>query len=761
MRNSILISILILFISGNLLSQTMTILQKADDSYSKKRYTEAIAHYNKALKKKKKKNDKVAFINFRIAECYRHGNHYTKASEFYAKAIKARYKDPIAMLHYSDMQILLGNYEHAIEILNEYLEYHAPDNSDALQKIASCKFAIEAMKDTTNFTIMNIASINTEFSEYGIGVVDKAFIFSSTRKGKNDKEVYSYTGQGFSHFYETVLDVENLNMNRAKKVRGDINSEYNDGTFTWDKKNNQIFFMQCNGPDGKDDLCRIFTSEFTRNRWAKPVLFTETEMGTNVGHPSISEDGNTLFFVSDHPAGKGKTDIWMIEKKGGNWREPVNVGEPINTSGREMFPYIKGDTLYFASDGHPGFGGLDIFYSIRDINGKFTEPVNMKRPVNSSADDFNIIFVTETSGFFCSNRPGGMGDDDVYSFRYVPVKYKVSGLIADKDSNQPLEKALVIIAGSNGSLDSLLTDPQGKYTMENVIPGIQYSVKVSKNEYFEEFKGFGETANIPEAQLKEIGFVVNFNLMRITKDEIVIQNIYYDYDKWDLRDTSKYELDKIVLLLSQNPDIKIMINSHTDDRGAVEYNRNLSEKRAESVVKYLITKGIASDRLAAKGWGKSNLIVANAATEEEHQKNRRTTFNIMNVDEITNMQRQQHEAAETSLTTERVKEEGVIEVAVRKKSDVSLKVQFAALSNPMDRRTVSRINKAIPEWDVEHFKDADGLLKYVIGELDNIDDANELKDRMRVNGYEQAFIVAFKGKERIKISEALKLLGYE
>lgn len=741
----------------------MTVLQKADLSYKKKEYSVSIELYTKALKKHKKKRDVASFIKFRIAECYRLGNNYAKAAEFYEKALKDRYDDPVAYLYYADMLMLGGDYESAKDALNTFLEGD-PDNEIAKRKLESCDFAIKAQGDSTMYTVMNITAINSDYSEFGIAYIDENFIFASSRMGKKDKAVYTYTGQGFSDFYETKLDVASLNMKRARKVKGEINSDFNDGTITYDKASSTAYLMQCNGFSGKDTVCKIYSSSFVKKKWTSPKLLKEADDGYNTGHPSISETGEVLYFVSDNPEGEGATDIWMLTKEGEKWGKPVNAGKNINTPGKEMFPYSRGDTLFFASDGQIGFGGLDLFYSVKSGKGEFGKPVNMKLPFNSSADDFNIIFVTDKSGFFCSNRPGGMGDDDVYSFRYIPVMYRVTGVTKDKITRDIIPQAVVVIAGSDGSLDSLLTDSVGRYKFNKVIPGIQYSVKVSKNGFFEEYKGFGGgNSEFVDEKLKLSGYIVDFDLMKITKDEIKIENIYYDYNKWSLRDSSKIELEKIVDFLNNNPGIKIMLNSHTDERGNDDYNFKLSEKRAQSVVEYLISRDIAAERLASRGWGENKLVVKGAQTEEEHQMNRRTTFNIMNVAEVDSIQKLQQETAVTSLTSEKknndLKNPDV--VPAYKKSDVSLKVQFSAMSTPLDKKVINKIKKAIPDWDVEHMKDQDGLYKYTLGSFDNIDDANDLKDKVKEIGYDQAFIVAFKGRTKIKISEALKLLGYE
>ncbi len=539
--------------------------------------------------------------------------------------------------------------------------------------------------------------------------------------------------------------------------------------------------MQCNGFSGKEANCNIYSSSFndTANTWSEAKIFDYNSKEFSSGHPAFTSDGNTMFFVSDMNGGAGSKDIWMMKKNNNTWEQPVNLGYPINTEGKEMFPYVVGDTLlFYASDGNIGFGGLDIYY-VKFNGDHFSEPVNMGTPFNSCSDDFGIIFLAKDSGMFCSNRQGGLGDDDIYSFSLIPVILSASGVITDKVTKKIIEGAIVTITGSDNSSDSTLSGFDGKYYFKNLRPDVKYTINVAKPGYLSDSKTL-QTAKEKYSKnyCKDSGHDIDFELTPIisAEEEIVIPEIYYDFDKWDLRDTSKISLDKIIKMLNENPKIYIRINSHTDERGTEAYNYILSDNRAQSVVNYLIDKGIDPARLTSKGWGKSKHVIQNAQTEEEHQLNRRTTFSIVNANDmsseyhkvefkkIADKIRVKQELLEeknkaVAEKTEKVATEDTNVPVSAVKEGIDFRVQFcASFKAPVEKNYYKKIEENISEFKVEYTKNDDGYYRYTIGSFTDYKDARQMEKRVKKLGYDEAFIVAYNNGVKIGIEELKKIL---
>jgi len=631
-----IITILIaVFIIGNV-SFSQTLLQRADTAFAKKEYTTAIQLYKDVLKKKVKGTDE-ALINFKIGEANKLGNNFKEAITWYDKAIKAGYSEPKAIFNYAEVLTLSGDYSAAKNYYEQYLIIE-PDDKVAQKRLESIKLAASKPKEAPIHAVTNVSELNTKYSEYGVAKVKDKIIFASSRMDKKSK-VYELTGQGFSNFYET----NHISGKWAAPVltNGGINSDFNDGTFYYDEKSNTAYFMQCNGLQGKDQNCNLFTAKYneSNNTWSAAEKFEYNSDKFNIGHPAMTSDGLTLFFVSDMSGGKGGSDIWMMKKSQSTsvWTNPVNLGDQINTKGSEMFPYILGDSLfYFASDGLLGYGGLDIYVCKLNKDGSLGVPQNMMPPFNSSGDDFGILYLTKNSGLFSSNRQGGMGDDDIYSFDLLPVSISVSGTIIDRENKVNIPDATVTLKGSDGSVVTTKSEKDGKYEFKGLKQDVNFTIQSSKDRFLTSEEKKFSTAGVKYDKVynKSTGYDLDLFMIAVTKEEINIPNIYYDYNKADLRPESKVELDKLISILKENPKIKIMINSHTDSRGTLVYNQDLSDRRAQSVVDYLIEKGISKDKLQSKGWAATKPLIKNAKTEDEHQANRRTTFNILNADEL-------------------------------------------------------------------------------------------------------------------------------
>ncbi|MEL7146297.1 MAG: OmpA family protein, partial [Bacteroidota bacterium] len=387
----------------------------------------------------------------------------------------------------------------------------------------------------------------------------------------------------------------------------------------------------------------LYSTRYRNGRWSTPRILNICNPKSWDSSPALSPDGKTLYFASNRKGGYGGTDLYVAKRDPrGRWVDVRNLGEAINTFGNEVFPFVSDDgKLYFSSDGHPGFGQLDLFEATRS-RGVITVK-NMGEPINSADDDFGLHEFNATRGFFTSNRKGGKGDDDIYTYVNEDpdlkiVRYLLTGTvytIDDGGKEVAIPNAKVTITGLGDEiLDEAFTGSSGKFQFQ-VFPEEDYDLIGEKANFFTKRKEFSTIGkSVDKSTLTEFETTITFEtkiiLDPIVLDQpIVLDNIYYDLDKWDIRSDAAKELDKLVTTLVDNPDISIELSSHTDSRQTDEYNQVLSQKRARSAVDYLISKGIASSRLEARGYGESRLIIPNAQTEEEHQRNRRTEFKVI------------------------------------------------------------------------------------------------------------------------------------
>ena len=424
------------------------------------------------------------------------------------------------------------------------------------------------------------------------------------------------------------------------------NEKVNEGSITFSEDGMYMIFAK--GNDGKSsgrNNVDLYWSRFRRGGWTNPRLLNVNTSRSWDSTPYLSKDGKTLYFASNRAKGFGGTDIYKANvNRRGRWINIQNMGPEINTPGNELFPSVTEDgRLYFSSDNHEGFGGLDIFVASRR-GGKITIQ-NPGKPLNSRGDDFGVNPYNLTRGFFTSNRDGGVGDDDIYTFinddpNLKIVNYTLKGTTLtpknDKKELNILGNSAVKLLDLDGQIiDETFTDEKGNYKF-TVYTDEDYILIGEKENYFStrgEFSTVGK--ELDKTKLKEfitnVEFEKNLILDRIIVNKsIVLDNIYYDLDKSDIREDAALELNKLVFILKDNPNISIELSSHTDDRSSVDYNQNLSQRRAESAVSYILSKGIDKNRIIAKGYGESQLIVVNAKTEDEHQINRRTEFKVTN-----------------------------------------------------------------------------------------------------------------------------------
>ena len=600
-------------------------------------YFDAANKFEKSLKDGDAKN------SFLLAESLRKSNRIWQAGDFYSNAINYGIKNEIAY-YYLVLSLKANNkYDEADSVISNYL-VNAKEQS-VIKLINKESIYINNLRnypDTSYYRVKNLTAINTKYAEYSPSFSNDKLFFVSNRKSE---KIYKGTGTPFTDLYEVKTRGANVDINSLKKLEDNINQEkVNEGSITFSSDGTYMIYAKGNnGKSSGRNNVDLYWSRFRRGGWTNPRLLNVNTSRSWDSTPYLSKDGKTLYFASNRSKGYGGTDIYKANvNRRGRWINIQNLGPEINTPGNELFPSVTEDgRLYFSSDNHEGFGGLDIFVASRR-GGKITIK-NPGKPLNSSGDDFGVNPYNPTRGFFTSNRDGGSGDDDIYTFvnndpNLKIVNYTLKGTtLTPKNNNMDLSilgNSVVKLVDTSGQIiDETFTDENGIFAF-TVYGDENYVLIGEKENYFStrgEFTTIGK--ELDKSTLKDfitnVEFEKNLILDRIVVNKsIVLDNIYYDLDKADIREDAALELDKLVVILRDNPNISIELSSHTDDRASVEYNQDLSQRRAESAVYYILSKGITENRIIAKGYGESQLIIANAKSEEEHQINRRTEFKV-------------------------------------------------------------------------------------------------------------------------------------
>lgn len=740
-------------------------LRKANAEYERKNYMVAAEMYEEIFPKITDK-DLITEVAYRVGECYRMVNDYNKANIWYKRAVDRRYRDDDVHFKYGMTLMMAGDYRTADRMFKNYLATRPSQEMIELTRrmIDACKFARESDAVDERYEIRNVQEINSRHSDFAPTIVYEKLIFTSSRLTR-DSVTYSITGQGFENLYETYFNSETQLFESPTLLRGSINSRVNNGTLVYDYNRKIGYFMQCNGLQGDEQNCNIFYSNYNDqdNSWGRPQIFQYNSTQYSSGHPAITPDGNTLYFVSNRPDGLGGTDIWKSTRThADNWSEPVNLGTPINTILNENFPYVFDNSgIYFSSNGHIGYGGLDIYYSERLNDTTYGEPQNLMAPINSSADDFGFVFMNARSGLFSSNRQGGVGSDDLYYFSAKGFIIKAEGSVVDGETGNPIVNAIVVLTDHLGVADSVTTDEEGKYRFNMLKQDMGYYMVSVKDDYLNPQRKNFTTEGIQEDFIisSATGYDLDFRLTRIVEGkEYEIKNIYYDLDRYSLRPESIVELNNVVQILNNNPDIYIQINSHTDTRASHDYNIVLSRNRAKSVVDYLISQGIDTARLTWQGWGKTRLAIPNAQTEDEHQANRRTTFTIVNFEQL-----HLGEKAEFHLqAVSRIQKQQshIAASADQKKEGVYFRLQVAATRSACSPQAFSKITQQFPFIETYCTQYPDGFYRYTVGYYMFLEQAEAMKTKIDSLGF-SSFIVAFKDGVRIPVQQAIRELQKE
>lgn len=645
--------LLIIFFTTTAALAQKNFTEDAERAFKGESYYSAIDLYKKAYSKEKNRDVKTDII-FKIAECYRLIENPREAEAWYDKAIKAQYPDPIVYFQMAEVLRIQGKYDEAISEYNRYAA-KVPDDQLVKKRLQASDQAQKWKSNPENYNIENMGLINSKAHDFSPVIASSkgdAIVFTSMRQSAFGNEIDSRSGQSFSDLYISELDRRGKWSNPVV-LPEPVNSPFNEGAATFDAKYQNIYFTRCGLEKKKVIGCQIFVAKKQGKGWAVPdTVPLGIDDSTTVGHPAMSPNEEFMIFASDMIGGYGGKDLYYVEydKKKRTWGEPVNLGSDINTKDDEMFPFVHANgNLYFASNGHPGMGGFDMFIAEKTGTRTWKNVKNLKAPLNSAANDFGIVFEGEKDqGYFSSDRPGGKGGDDIYAFKRPPVIYALNGVVSDVDTKEKIADALVKLIGTDGSSYEVKTDKNGFYEFNEIdesddryiIENTSYTILVSKENYLNS-KGQETTVGVNQSTQ----FVHDFVLQSIKTKEIPLPLVLYDLGSAKLRPESKDSLNFLYQTLVDNPTIIIELSAHTDSRGSAELNEDLSQRRAESCVKYLIEKGIPAERMQAKGYGKRRLLVtdeeiAKLETEAEreiaHQKNRRTVFAVLSTDYVPN-----------------------------------------------------------------------------------------------------------------------------
>ena len=593
------------------------LLKKANKTYAMGAYHKAIKQYRKAAQKISRREQVLASYN--LGECYRILNQNELAEQTYGRLV--RRGDNVRDVLYRHAEVLVKNrkYDEAEKSLEAFARQHPEDNRIENMRATILFARASDPKPAKAYIVENFKIANSVSNDFcPIFATDdfETLFFTSSRKvGKKDKKPHDVTGERASNIYQTTLSKDDK-WNKALIVDELTTKKNEEGVCSFNSSYTTLYFTKTQNK--YDDLAgsSIYMSNRDNNyNWSDPEIVNIVPDSINIGHPSISPDELTLYFVSDMEGGFGGRDIWKVTRtsKNDSWSEPINLGDKINTKGDEMFPYCRSENeLYFSSSGHVGLGGLDIYKATQANDGSWTVE-NMGEPFNSNLDDFGIIFEGATdNGYFTSNRKGGTGGDDIYRFYVnVPViEYYVDGIIIDQKTNAPLVGE-VRMMGSNGSTLIKKTEKDGKYRFK-LSANTDYIAIASADKHLNQ-----------KSRLSTIGYEDSYTftdtlMLTPTDKPIEIPNIFYEFGKADLNPQSREALDKLVEIMRDNPKIIIELAAHTDSRGSDRVNEELSQQRAQAVVDYMIGEGIAEDRMIARGYGKYQPKTVDKATAEKY-----------------------------------------------------------------------------------------------------------------------------------------------
>lgn len=646
MKNSSLLYITILSVFSFSIYAQKSKTTSADKKYDNFAYIKAVNTYEKVAEKGYKSEDMFQ----KLGNSYYFNGELDKAAKWYGELFTMNPNQESEYCYrYAQSLKAIGQNDKANQMLEIFQQKADKDSRGKL--FEKNKNYLDQIKANSGRYKIEDAGINSKYSDYGSALYGNKLVFSSARDtGSLGQRKHTWTDQHFTNLYTADL-AEEMTPGKINKFSKKVNSKFNESTPVFTKDGKTMYFTRNNyldGKKGKDGkritLIKIYKASFQNDNWDKITELPFNSDSYSTAHPTLSSDEKTMYFASNMPGTLGQSDIFKVKiNEDGSFGTPQNLGNQINTEGRETFPVFTDENeLYFASDGHPGLGGLDVFVSKLGNEGSIGEIQNVGDGVNSPKDDFAYLIDTKSRrGFVTSNRDGGQGYDDIYKFletRKLLCLQELYGTVTDLTTSQLLPDTKISLFDSEFKLvNTAVTDTNGNYSFE-VECGKNYNVRAAKPDYMTKEQKIA----IPTANGRtNLNFALEKEVCKVAVGDDLgkcfgIKMIYFDLDKYNIRTEAALDLEKILDVLNQNPTMKLDIRSHTDCRQTIKYNQKLSDNRAKSTMAWLVKNGIAADRLTGKGYGESQLVNdcgceptnQSHCTEEQHQMNRRSEFII-------------------------------------------------------------------------------------------------------------------------------------
>ncbi len=616
-------------------------VKRADEDFQNYAFMDAIASFEDLVKEGYSDEE----IYKKLGNAHYVNAQYEDASEWYGKLmdLESATVEPDYMYRYAQSLKSLGYYEDS----NKWMrKFNASKSGDQRAKnFLEQEDYLERIKENSGRYVLTNLMINSNASDFAPSFYNEQLVFSTARDtGITSRNIHEWNNGSFLNLHSAAV-MEDGTLGEPKKLSRNLNTKTHESSSVFTKDGNTVYFTRNNSKDGRfardnEGISRlkIFKSILKDGEWEKARELPFNGDDYSVAHPALSEDENTLYFSSDMPGTLGASDIFKVSiNEDGSYGIPQNLGSTVNTESRESFPFVDGDILYFASDGHPGLGGLDVFAT--ELNGKNDEILNLGEPLNSKQDDFSYI-IENGKGYFASNREGGKGNDDIYSFtENETLQFKcisqLTGIVKDRETDMPLPGANVIVMSGDIIVSETKADSSGTFGLEVDCNKENYSLVANKEGYLSHSESLvvekGEPTEVvlalPRSKMPQA--IVGTNLIA----HLQLEPIYFDLDKSNIRSDAQQTLNKVVAYLNEYPEVKISIESHTDVKASTSYNQRLSERRAKSTLEYLVSKGINATRMESQGFGEKDLVndctVWSECSPLENERNRRSEIIVV------------------------------------------------------------------------------------------------------------------------------------